>query len=133
MEYLPRYQQPFTLQEAVRLDVSVIAEEIARLQHSLSKLRETQELLKAHLEQVDPSDPDILLAFEDNNGVIGSQQERIGILRMALRGKGVCMDEGNHYNAEDSITASQEAPQTSGVDELSNNNDEVNTGHGVYL
>lgn len=96
MEYTPRYPQPFTLSQAVGLDVSTITEEIARLQNSLSHLRSTQEQLKDALAE-DP-DPEFTKAVEENQVTIGSQEERISILRMALAEKGVLMNE--HYAVE---------------------------------
>jgi len=94
MEYRPRYSQPFTLGEAVRLDVSTITEEITRLQNSIRLLKETQ----SQLEEVITSDPDeeFVKAFDDNKLVIGSQEERISILKMALTEKGIHM--GSHYD-----------------------------------
>jgi len=94
MEYRPRYSQPFTLGEAVQLDVSTITEEITRLQNSIRLLKETQ----SQLEEVITSDPDeeFVKAFDDNKLVIGSQEERISILKMALTEKGIHM--GSHYD-----------------------------------
>ncbi|KAH9938194.1 uncharacterized protein B0H18DRAFT_1112373 [Fomitopsis serialis] len=94
MDYRPRYSQPFTLQEAVGLDVSVITEEIARLQHSLQHLRRTQTELKVVSDEA--PDPEFTKAIEENDLVIGSQEERVSILKMALTEKGVLM--GSHYD-----------------------------------
>ncbi|TFK43445.1 hypothetical protein BDQ12DRAFT_718665 [Crucibulum laeve] len=98
MEYKPRYPQPFTLSEAIALDVSVITEEISRLQNSLKHLRETQDMLKDHIMVEAPADPDpeITKAIEENEVVIGSQDERISILKMALAEKGIVA--GSHYD-----------------------------------
>jgi len=94
MDYRPRYSQPFTLQEAVGMDVSVITEEIARLQHSLQHLRRTQSELE--LVSDEAPDPEFTKAIEENDLVIGSQEERISILKMALTEKGILM--GSHYD-----------------------------------
>ncbi|PBK72703.1 hypothetical protein ARMSODRAFT_953104 [Armillaria solidipes] len=96
MEYTPRYAQPFTLSQAIQLDIPVITEEIARLQNSLQHLRETQELLGQYIaENPDEQDAEIEKAFKENEAVIGSQEERVGMLRMALSEKGV--NPGSHY------------------------------------
>ncbi|KAK0468230.1 uncharacterized protein EV420DRAFT_452831 [Desarmillaria tabescens] len=114
MEYTPRYAQPFTLNQAIQLDIPVITEEIARLQNSLQHLRETQELLGQYItENPDDQDPEIDKAFEENETVIGSQEERIGILRMALAEKGVIL--ASHYTASpsNSVPAERDAVQRS--------------------
>ncbi|KAK0191080.1 hypothetical protein F5146DRAFT_1047047 [Armillaria mellea] len=96
MEYTPRYAQPFTLNQAIQLDIPVITEEIARLQNSLQHLRETQELLAQYIaENPDDKDAEMEKAFKENETVIGSQEERVGMLRMALSEKGV--NPGSHY------------------------------------
>ncbi|KAH9844263.1 uncharacterized protein C8Q71DRAFT_852765 [Rhodofomes roseus] len=94
MDYRPRYPQPFTLQEAIALDVPVITEEIARLQNSLQHLRRTQNELQAASDAA--PDPEFTKAIEENDLVIGSQEERISILKMALTEKGILM--GSHYD-----------------------------------
>jgi len=95
MDYKPQYPQPFTLAQARALDVSVISEEISRLQNSLKHLKETQDLLEAELRTKLP-DADITQAFEENRAVIGSQEERIAILKMAISEKGII--PGSHYD-----------------------------------
>ncbi|PCH41084.1 hypothetical protein WOLCODRAFT_40572, partial [Wolfiporia cocos MD-104 SS10] len=93
MDYRPRYTQPFTLAEAVRLDVETITEEISRLQNSLSHLKRTQEELQEAASAT--QDPEFSQAIEENALVIGSQTERISMLRMALTEKGIHV--GSHY------------------------------------
>ncbi|KII95119.1 hypothetical protein PLICRDRAFT_75166, partial [Plicaturopsis crispa FD-325 SS-3] len=90
MNYTPRYAQPFTLEQAILLDVPVITEEIARLENSLARLKSTQEMLREHLsmEESEP-DPELSEALAENELVIGSQEERIGILKIALTHKGI--------------------------------------------
>ncbi|TBU45051.1 hypothetical protein BD309DRAFT_861017 [Dichomitus squalens] len=95
MEYVPRYSQPFTLQEARGLDVPIITEEISRLQNSIAHLQRTQDELKDAL-SITPGDLELLEAFEENEVVIGSQNERISMLRIALAEKGVPMSA--HYD-----------------------------------
>ncbi|RPD67208.1 hypothetical protein L226DRAFT_499201 [Lentinus tigrinus ALCF2SS1-7] len=94
MEYTPRYPQPFTLEEARQLAVPIITEEITRLQNSLTHLRRTQEELKEAL-TTSPGDPDLTEAFEENEVVIGSQNERVAMLQIVLNEKGVRMSA--HY------------------------------------
>ncbi|KAJ2920130.1 hypothetical protein MD484_g337, partial [Candolleomyces efflorescens] len=76
--------------------------EISRLQNSLNKLYETQVQLKEYVEESKEggeSDPEILQAMADNVVVIGSQQERISILKMALSEKGI-VTSGAHYEQQ---------------------------------
>ncbi|KXN89668.1 hypothetical protein AN958_05535 [Leucoagaricus sp. SymC.cos] len=98
MEYRPRYAQPFTLSEAVGLDVSVITDEIARLRNSLKHLQETQEMLRDYQSTEAPgiADPEIQKALDENEVVIGSQTERISILKLALTEKGAI--GSSHYD-----------------------------------
>ncbi|KAF5344101.1 hypothetical protein D9758_008850 [Tetrapyrgos nigripes] len=102
MEYTPRYTQPFTLSEVIALDVSTITEEeIARLQNSLKHLGETQQFLREAMEVEDSDnvDAELTKAYEENQVVIGSQEERISMLKMALTEKGVV--SGAHYDDAD--------------------------------
>ncbi|KAF9055456.1 hypothetical protein BDZ89DRAFT_1004331 [Hymenopellis radicata] len=116
MAFKPRYAQPFSLSDAISLDLPVITEEIARLQHSLQKLRETQDVLREYIEESKEHDPEIMKAVKENEVVIGSQEERIEMLKIALRDKGVSYHE--HYNLSsatsqpNSTTAPHSAPQT---------------------
>ena len=88
MEYTPRHRQPFSLPQAILLDVPIIAEgpcyhqacdahvwvggidasslytEISRLQNSLVHLKETQKQLREYI--LDSPDPDISQAIEEN-------------------------------------------------------------------
>jgi len=98
MDFVPRFAQPFTLAEAAKLDVSVITEEIARLENSLRHLQQTQCDLHEYMVNAGPerADPEIKAAFDENKIVIGSQQERILMLKLALSSKGVYFDD--HYN-----------------------------------
>ncbi|KAJ7498815.1 hypothetical protein FB451DRAFT_1014283 [Mycena latifolia] len=103
MDYQPRYAQPFTLAEARLLDIETITGEIARLQNSLQRLGETQEMLRDHAASIQPDvDPEITKAIEENETVIGSQSERISILKMALADKGILA--GSHYDLTPPVT-----------------------------
>ncbi|KAF8897623.1 hypothetical protein BD779DRAFT_1491842 [Infundibulicybe gibba] len=107
MVFKPQYTQPFTLIEAIALDVSVITEEIARLQNSLSHLKSTQEMLREYIESEPQgeSDPEVAKAIQENEIVIGSQSERIEILRMALVEKGI--PASGHYNTEHDVSTNE--------------------------
>ncbi|KAJ3814198.1 hypothetical protein F5876DRAFT_17466, partial [Lentinula aff. lateritia] len=107
MELRPRYNQPFTLSEAILLDISTISEEISRLQYSIKRLRETQETLQEVIDEAESpgaADVEIVQAFKENQEVMcvalldwqGSQEERILILKLALADKGV--SSGAHYD-----------------------------------
>ncbi|CAA7259846.1 unnamed protein product [Cyclocybe aegerita] len=131
MDYFPRYSQPFTLAEATNLDVSIITDEIARLQNSLKHLRETQDLLKSALGESGEPDEELQKALEENETVIGSQEERISILKLALSQKGVSTSD-SHYDSQPSppvnprFTAVVNAP-TPQLSERGDNDE------GVYL
>ncbi|KAF9076743.1 hypothetical protein BDP27DRAFT_1209762, partial [Rhodocollybia butyracea] len=123
MEHRPRYPQPFTLPEALLLDVSTISEEITRLQYSIKRLRETQEILQDTIneaESPDMADVEIVNAIKENEQVMcvysfcinchcrGSQEERILILKLALADKGV--NAGPHYDVNVNIKPTGKAP-----------------------
>ncbi|PFH52802.1 hypothetical protein AMATHDRAFT_1845 [Amanita thiersii Skay4041] len=111
MDYKPRYSQPFTFAEAAALDVSIISEEIARLRNSLTHLQETQRILEEEIaSQGADADSELTTAFQENKNVIGSQQERISMLQLALHKKGV-IDE--HYTA--SGLSSSPFPQSQSI------------------
>ncbi|KAE9389616.1 hypothetical protein BT96DRAFT_889964 [Gymnopus androsaceus JB14] len=114
MEHRNRYVQPFTLAEAVLLDVSTISEEITRLQYSIKRLRETQDILQETIQEAESpevADQDILQAFKENQEVMYvsvffgcSQEERILILKLALTHKGVTVVD--HYDVDPTIKPS---------------------------
>jgi len=97
MDYTPRHSQPFTLEQAILLDVVIISEEITRLQNSLQHLKKTQEELREHVATSSPPDPDFIEAIAENEDVIGSQEERVMMLRLALAHKGASTSSG-HYD-----------------------------------
>ncbi|KAG5648983.1 hypothetical protein DXG03_000332 [Asterophora parasitica] len=98
MDFIPRYAQPFTLAEAVTLDVA--------------HLKQTQTGLQEYIDSEPPEDvdPEITKALEENKTVIGSQEERILILKLALSEKGV--HYGSHYELNSKDTTSPAAAET---------------------
>ncbi|KAJ3976253.1 hypothetical protein EV361DRAFT_790616 [Lentinula raphanica] len=122
MEHRPRYNQPFTLSEAILLDVSTISEEITRLQYSIKRLRETQETLKAVIDEAasaETADTEIVQAYQENKDVMCvlgcAQEERILILKLALVDKGA--SSGAHYDL-DAKGAPPQDPNGEDLDEL---------------
>ncbi|KAG1762689.1 hypothetical protein EDD22DRAFT_890261, partial [Suillus occidentalis] len=77
MEFTPCHPQPFTFQQAISFDPEVSADEIGRLQNSISHLKRTQEELQEYAE-----DPDIAQAIKENNETIASQDERMEAKRI---------------------------------------------------
>ncbi|KAH7921828.1 hypothetical protein BV22DRAFT_974613, partial [Leucogyrophana mollusca] len=86
MEFVPRYPQPFSLEEAILFDPAVTSDEIARLQNSMAHLERTQDELKEYLASLaSPSeDPEVAQALKENDTTIASQDERIFMLKLAL-------------------------------------------------
>ncbi|KAG2362569.1 hypothetical protein BDR07DRAFT_1333003 [Suillus spraguei] len=93
MEFIPRHPQPFTFQQAISFDPEVSADEISRLQNSISHLRRTQEELQEY-----PEDPDIAQAIKENNETLAAQDERIFMLRLALTQRGASNATSAHYD-----------------------------------
>ncbi|EJT50608.1 hypothetical protein A1Q1_08160 [Trichosporon asahii var. asahii CBS 2479] len=109
--FQPRHPQPFSLAEAEQLDVSTIVAEISRLRNSISHLDESQSELLSALEEEE--DADLRSAWQENQGTIASQNERIAMLTHVLEGK-VGRDALGHYGITPtgSTTASSAAPPT---------------------
>jgi hypothetical protein len=87
MDYTPRHPQPFTLEQAILLDVTILSEgqavsssiyltsaypppEITRLQNSLEHLKRTQEELREHVATSSSPDPDFIEAISENEEVM---------------------------------------------------------------
>ncbi|KAG1792919.1 uncharacterized protein HD556DRAFT_1376648 [Suillus plorans] len=68
MEFTPCHPQPFTFQQAISFDPEVSADEIGRLQNSISHLKRTQEELQEYAD-----DPDIAQAIKENNQTLSVQ------------------------------------------------------------
>ncbi|TDL29555.1 hypothetical protein BD410DRAFT_779995 [Rickenella mellea] len=97
MNYEPRHSHPFTIQEAIQLDIPTITQEISRLQNSLAHLNETQRQLSAYISASATPDEDLQDAFRENEEVISAQGERIEMLKMALEHQGANLSSG-HYD-----------------------------------
>ncbi|KAJ7591001.1 hypothetical protein C8J56DRAFT_934432 [Mycena floridula] len=69
----------------MQLPIETISQEIARLQDSVRRLDETQHLLQEHLASESTPDPEITQAIQENETTIGSQRERILMLKLAMR------------------------------------------------
>jgi len=114
MDYTPRHSQPFTLEQAVLLDVAIISEEITRLQNSLQHLKRTQEELREHVATSSPLDPDFVEAIAENEDVIGSQEERVMILKLALAHKGASTISGHYYLTPSESTTDNQSARLNG-------------------
>ncbi|OAX35669.1 hypothetical protein K503DRAFT_771981 [Rhizopogon vinicolor AM-OR11-026] len=91
MDFTPRHPQPFTFQQAISFDPEVSADEITRLQNSISHLKRTQEELKEYAD-----DPDVAQAIKENSETLASQDERIFMLKLALSQHGASTNS-THY------------------------------------
>ncbi|KAJ1308792.1 hypothetical protein OPQ81_004482 [Rhizoctonia solani] len=138
LAFQPKHAQPFTFEQACQIDAPTIAEEISRLQNSLRVLSLTQQQLRDAIDSETTPDADLQQAFQENLEVIGSQEERIIMLRKALEAQGAAIADNPHYQVQSQTVqplavASHEAASvsTTGVSEQPTNwNDESG---GVYL
>jgi len=105
MAYQPKYPQPFSFSDVLKFDPGTITEEIARLENSLQRLKQTQDELRPYTD-----DPELAQALRENEAVIASQEERINMLNIALIEKGV-VTSARHYEPRHAPTAdSQQLP-----------------------
>ncbi|KAG1775849.1 hypothetical protein EV702DRAFT_1113371 [Suillus placidus] len=93
MDFTPCHPQPFTFQQAISFDPEVSADEISRLQNSISHLKRTQEELQEYAQ-----DPDIAQVIKENNQTLASQDERIFMLKLALTQRGASNATSAHYD-----------------------------------
>ncbi|KAG2149126.1 uncharacterized protein EDB93DRAFT_1043164, partial [Suillus bovinus] len=99
--FTPCHPQPFTFQQAISFDPEVSADEISRLQNSISHLKRTQEELQEYAD-----DPDVAQAIKENNQTLSigtcvhraSQDERIFMLKLALTQRGASNATSAHYD-----------------------------------
>ncbi|CAE6442323.1 unnamed protein product [Rhizoctonia solani] len=137
LAFRPKYAQPFSFEHACQLDAPTIAE--ARLQNSLRILIETQKQLQDAISSEPIPDSDLQQAFRENLEVIGSQEERIVMLRKALEAQGAAIADNPHYQVQSYTvpslaTAPREAtsvPAMAGVSEQTAN--QGDDSEGVYL
>ncbi|KAG8691631.1 hypothetical protein FRC11_014383 [Ceratobasidium sp. 423] len=113
--------------------------EISRLQNSLRVLSSTQKQLQDAMGSEAVPDADLQQAFQENLEVIGSQEERIVMLRKALEAQGAAIADNPHYQVQSqAISSSAAAPHeatsvstTGGTPEQTTNQD--GDSEGVYL
>ncbi|WOO83250.1 uncharacterized protein LOC62_05G006773 [Vanrija pseudolonga] len=127
------HPQPFTLAEAQQLDVGVIVAEITRLQNSLAHLATSQAELASFLAEDD--DPDLRAAYDENAGVIASQEERVAMLRHVLEGK-VGRESLGHYGIapadETTTTTAAASARAMVVDDTAADDDDA-AAAGLHL
>jgi len=107
MEYHPKYLQPFSFSEALKLDPTTVTDEITRLQNSLKHLKRTQDELRAYSDG-----PELAEVLRENDAVIASQEERVYMLNMTLIEKGVISSSGhNELTQPPAVAADHEQQQ----------------------
>ncbi|WWD19257.1 hypothetical protein CI109_103715 [Kwoniella shandongensis] len=91
ISFTPKHTQPFTLEEAMQLEVETLTAEINRLTNSIQHLSQTQDELRGYLNseegRSDPDTGEVKKAVEENEEVIASQSERISLITVALMNK----------------------------------------------
>ncbi|CUA70065.1 hypothetical protein RSOLAG22IIIB_00411 [Rhizoctonia solani] len=137
--FQPKYGQPFSFEQACQLDAPTIAEEITRLQNSLRVLTETQKQLQDAISSEPTPDADLQQAFQENLEVIGSQEERIVMLRKALEAQGAAIADNPHYQVQSQpvsslATAPHEAASAPVIIRVpGQTSDQGDDSEGVYL
>ncbi|WWC71355.1 uncharacterized protein I206_105310 [Kwoniella pini CBS 10737] len=116
IEFTPKHSQPFTLEEAMGLEIETLVTEIKRLENSIKHLKKTQIELKSYINSEDGNEEEgegeIELAYKENENTISSQSERITIIKLALINKlgsdarlehyGLSIDNNNNNNNNNS-------------------------------
>jgi len=137
MDFNPKYSQPFTLGEALQLDIGTIAAEIARLQDSIQRLQATQDELKQFIQESgdEKPDQDLVDALNENDVVIKSQEERIGMLRIALERKGATHASNPHYAVASTVPSQPAVPRVeeTRANGATNGNTQGQDDDGLYL
>ncbi|WVW85392.1 hypothetical protein I302_107430 [Kwoniella bestiolae CBS 10118] len=90
--FTPRHSQPFSLEEAMGLEVETLVNEIKRLENSIKHLQRTQSDLRSYLDseegkEDEDGDGEIEKAYRENEDTISSQSERITLIKLALINK----------------------------------------------
>ncbi|KAF8709477.1 hypothetical protein RHS03_02931, partial [Rhizoctonia solani] len=138
LTFEPKHTQPFTFEHACQLDAPTISEGDIPTMNSLKVLSSTQKQLQDAMAAETTPDADLQEAYRENLEVIGSQEERIVMLRKALEAQGAAVADNPHYQVHvhpSSLpaTPSEIAAPTSRdgrVHEQTSNEDESG---GVYL
>ncbi|WRT68616.1 uncharacterized protein IL334_005594 [Kwoniella shivajii] len=131
--FTPKHTQPFTLEEAMGLEIETLVTEIKRLENSIQHLQRTQSELKSYLDSEreggdgdgdGDGDGEIEIAFKENEDTISSQIERIAIIKIALMNKLGSDARLEHYGL--SIGSDQSSNSTSNSN-ISSSNTNTNT------
>ncbi|KAG2359209.1 hypothetical protein BDR07DRAFT_1292822 [Suillus spraguei] len=95
MEFTPCRPQPFTFQQAISFGPEVSADEMSRLQNSISRIKRTQEELQEYAE-----DTDIAQATKENNQTLSVQgkHRKMIMLKLALTQHGASNATSAHYD-----------------------------------
>ncbi|TYJ57708.1 hypothetical protein B9479_001562 [Cryptococcus floricola] len=92
VSFSPHHSQPFTLEEAVNLELDTLITEVIRLTNSLEHLYSSQDQLQEFLEseegREDPESQQACIeAIRENEELMPRQNERIALLAAALINK----------------------------------------------
>ncbi|KAG6890553.1 hypothetical protein C0992_000813 [Termitomyces sp. T32_za158] len=109
------------------------AAEISRLQNSLQHLKQTQTTLQEYIDEAHSQDvdPEITKALEENRTVIGSQEERILILRLALSEKGV--HYGSHYDSQSGVPIAKTSQPSTALHSVPTATSSEDDDSGIHL
>ncbi|KAF8681229.1 TspO/MBR family [Rhizoctonia solani] len=138
LTFEPKHTQPFTFEHACQLDAPTISEGDIPTMSSLKVLSSTQKQLQEAMAAETTPDVDLQEAYRENLEVIGSQEERIVMLRKALEARGAAVADNPHYQVHihpSSLLATPSevaapASRDGRVHEQTSNEDESG---GVYL
>ncbi|WWC90571.1 uncharacterized protein L201_005507 [Kwoniella dendrophila CBS 6074] len=117
--FTPKHAQPFSLEEAMGLEVEQLVNEVKRLQNSIQHLQRTQKELKSYLDSEEGKEDlnqgengEINKAYKENEETISSQSERITLIKLALLNKLGSDARLEHYGLslnQDQTTKSQKS------------------------
>ncbi|WVR09415.1 hypothetical protein IAU60_006482 [Kwoniella sp. DSM 27419] len=122
ISFTPRHAQPFSLEEAMQLEVETLVTEINRLRNSISHLRRTRTELVEYLDSDEgradadevTGEGEITKAVRENDQVIASQNERIALITVALSNKLGSETRLEHYGLQLGGREKQAAQKPSG-------------------
>ncbi|KAJ9096072.1 hypothetical protein QFC21_005437 [Naganishia friedmannii] len=126
LPFTPQYTHPFTFEELCELEVPIIAAEIPRLEHSVSRLKDSNHQIQSHVEGLtDPDDTEEAQEMNDviqeNEQTIKAQEERILLLKHALKAKMGFDPTNSHYGLTENRAIITE-PTTASADNVPNSN-----------